>query len=225
MDSGPNGAVLKRKLEDPHVASVLARLLDRIDELEQAVLRLTELVQVGPGALAAFTDAVDETIREAKAQDVDVDARTREALHLLKRLTDPKLAISLNRLLDLVEGSEGTLAMLGDTADDLAREMDLPARSRAGGALLEKATRPDTLRQLAEMFDVLLEADSGMLDAHAVRTLGITAQSLVAARERPERRASIWALLRAGKEPELQRALGFLLDFGKEFGARVDRAR
>jgi uncharacterized protein YjgD (DUF1641 family) len=224
VDSGSDGvALLREKLDDPHVSETIARLLDRIDALESAVVRLTDVVEQAPAVVETVTNVADDTVRRAAQRGVDVDERVRASLLLLERLSDPQMVAALNHLMDLARDSEGILATMGDMFDEAARGLDLDARARSGTALLERATRVDTVDQLGEMFDTLLDAEDGMLSPSAVDTLGVAAQALVAARQAPARRATLWQAFRAARDPGLQRALGFLLEFGEQFAGRLDR--
>ena len=222
-DTGQGLALLREKLDTPEASAATARLIDRMDALEASVSRMSQLLEEAPRVLAATTDIADEAIRDAGRRGVDVEERARGALSLLERLTEPSMMAALDRLLDLAQGSEAALAMMGDMADDAARRLDVPQRAQAGGALLEKATRPEVVSHLDQMFDTLMHADGGMLSPEAVDTLGKAAQALVEARSKPPRRVTPWQAFRAARDPQLQRALGFLLEFGEQFARRLDQ--
>lgn len=225
MEEGSAGvALLREKLDDPHTSEVVGRLLDRIDALEAAVTRLTDLVEQAPAIVETVTNVADDTVRRAAVRGVDVDERVRSGLELLERLSEPETVATMNRLMDVAAQSEGMIASVGDMFDETARHLELDGRARAGGRLLERATRSDTVDQLGSMFDTMLDAERGMLNPGAVDALGVAAQSLVAARTAPPRKATVWQLLRSGRDPQVQRALGFLLEFGEQFARRLDQA-
>ena len=223
MEGSAGGvALLRQKLDDPHTSEVLVRLLERVDSLEATLGQLTELVGQIPDLVATVTNVADDTVRHAAGRGVDIDARLRASLTLVERLSDPAMVRALESLMDLARDGEGVVATVGDMFDDVARDLDLDSRARAGGALLERATRPEVSTQIGVMLDTMLDADGGMLAPAAVGTLGVAAQALVAAREAPPRRATILQALRAARDPKMQRALGFLLEFGEQFANRLD---
>ena len=76
---------IKDRLEEPEVAEVLHRLLDRIDALEAAVEALSE----GPHMAAMVTDIVDETVQRLGQSGIDLDARLKAAAEMGNRLTEP----------------------------------------------------------------------------------------------------------------------------------------
>ncbi|MCB8981291.1 MAG: DUF1641 domain-containing protein [Ardenticatenaceae bacterium] len=220
MQSMPmNGsATLQAKLNEPQTVAALTRLLDRIESLEQTVNTLADLVQQGPGMAAMVGDMVDETVRSAAARGVDIEARLRAGLAIAEKLTAPEMVAKLDQLLAFADEAPGLVAMVGDMVDETAVSLDLESRLRMGLQIAEKATQPANLAQLGEMFEVLLEAESGMLSPEAVRTLGSMAQSMVAAKSDPREKVGLFALLRSLNDPDIQNALGFLLNFGKRFG-------
>ena len=220
MQSMPiNGsATLQAKLNEPQTVAALTRLLDRIESLEQTVNTLADLVTQGPGMAAMVGDMVDETVRSAAARGVDIEARLRAGLAVAEKLTAPDMVAKLDQLLAFANEAPGLVAMVGDMVDETAVTLDLESRLKMGLQIAEKATQPANLAQLGEMFEVLLEAESGMLSPDAVRTLGSMAQSMVAAKADPRPKVGLLALLRSLNDPDIQNALGFLLNFGKRFG-------
>ena len=222
MDGSQSPALQRETVDDPGGDAATARLIERIDALEAAMSQVTDLLEQAPTVVATVTDIADESVRRAGRRGVDMDQRLHTALSLLERITEPDMVSALNRLMDLAEGGDAMLATLGDMADETARRLDFDGRARAGGALLERATRPEVTDQLGDMLDTLIDAEGGMLHPAAVQTLGVAAQALVAAQGEPPRRATPWQAFRAARDPQLQRALGFMLEFGKQFARRLD---
>ena len=185
-----------------------------VDKLD----RLLALADEAPGMAAMVGDMVDETVRSAAARGVDIEARLRAGLAVAEKLTAPDMVAKLDQLLAFANEAPGLVAMVGDMVDETAVTLDLESRLKMGLQIAEKATQPANLAQLGEMFEVLLEAESGMLSPDAVRTLGSMAQSMVAAKADPRPKVGLLALLRSLNDPDIQNALGFLLNFGKRFG-------
>jgi hypothetical protein len=74
-----------------------------------------------------------------------------------------RIEARLAKLDPLLDAAPGLVAILGDTFDEAARELgDLDDRLRAALALLERATRPNTLAQLEAGFE-LLESAPGLI--------------------------------------------------------------
>lgn len=74
-----------------------------------------------------------------------------------------RIEARLAQLDPLLDAAPGALAMLGDGFDELARGLgDMDERARALVALLERATRPQTLAQLHAGLD-LLESAPGLV--------------------------------------------------------------
>ncbi|MEI2611558.1 MAG: DUF1641 domain-containing protein [Candidatus Promineifilaceae bacterium] len=183
--------------------------------------QLMALADQAPGMVAMAGDAVDEMMGRAAAHGVDVEQRLKAALALAEKLTDPERMAKLEQLLALADQAPAMLAMMGDVADDVATRFDIQGRIQAGAGLVDKATQPATVEKLSEMFDVLLEAESGMLNPQAVRTLGRMAQAMVASQQTPPPQVGLFGLLKAINDPDLQRALGFLMQFGRQFGRQM----
>lgn len=187
-------------------------------EMVANINQLLDLADQAPQAMAMIGDMVDGTFRQAAMRGVDIDQRLKLALEMAEKLTDPGRVAQINQLLELADQAPAVLAMMGDMADGMAARLELQARLDAGLSIADKATRPETLRKLGEMFDVLLEAESGMLSPEAVRTLGKTANALVISQQQPAQPIGMFGLLRAMGDPDIQRAMGFLLTFGRQFG-------
>lgn len=200
---------------------LLATLVERMDRLERAVSQLTTLANQVPAVAGTVGDIVDDGLRRAAAHGIDVDERARVALRLLERLTEPASADRLAQALDLLDQAPAAVAMVSDVVDQLAARLDMDARVRAGAEFVDRATRPETMARLTSMFEVLLEAESGMLHPEAVRTLGTLARAIVAARAGSVQPMTLFGLLGALREPEVQKAMGFLVTLGRGVGREL----
>ena len=197
MENGQvNGTVvLQEKLNDPQVADVLSRLLDRIDSLEKTVDALTTAVQEAPVMLSVVADTVDDTYAQAAAQGIDLDERMRNALTLLDRLTAPETAAAMDKALTLAQEAPAMMSMVTDMADDAYREaaergVDIDARLRAGLQMAEKLTAPETVEMLDKALALAQEAP--------VMMSMVTDMVDDAYREAAERGVDMDARLRAG---------------------------
>lgn len=98
------GLQLLEKLTEPKTAMQLQQLLDLADQ--------------APGLVAMTGDIVDGALHDAAALGVDLNARLSSGLHLLNRLTDPKMTAQLEQLMDMADQAPGFIAMAGDIVDD-----------------------------------------------------------------------------------------------------------
>jgi len=157
--------------------------------------------------------------------------------HLVARLNDPLTASALNSLLDniellavLVDGLDGLArkgVVIGDTMADTLNEM------RAAG----KATGMDlrtTTSQLATLIPPLAAAapaielvlQSGIVEPRPVAVLSEAASALVAGLESAQAkntRVGVTGLLRALRDEDVQRGLGFVIEMAKVFGRTMTR--
>ncbi len=75
---------------------------------------------------------------------------------------------------------------------------------------------PDEVRSLETVFR------SGVLASDAVRVIGGVGGALAAAAAEEPPRVGLLGMLRALRQPDVRRALGFLLRFAAHFGRTVD---
>jgi hypothetical protein len=159
------------------------------------------------------------------------------------RLEDPRTAAALARLLDraeelerllatVTEGVEfgrGMVATAVDVADEQARKLADegidPAQAVLGGLRAALWLGGRIKARELEALGVLLRSD--VLAPEAVAVVAGAADALVESRgegqgeEAP--RVGLFGLLRALSDPDVQRSLGFLLRFAKNFGRILDK--
>ena len=221
---------LAEKLTEPETVEVLTRLIDRLDQLEE----LAALADQLPGLTAAAVDTMDDALTRAADRGVVVDERAREGLQLLETLTEPETAEALGRLLDQSDRL-AQLADLAETAPEaLATVVDILdaeyAKAAAKGYDPERMLRQTigALSRLGELFrteefEALL--DSGVLDPQALRVVGSLGSALVESQKEasqgqtPQR--GFFGLLGALRDPDVQRAIGFVTRFAKKFGQNL----
>jgi hypothetical protein len=122
-------------------------------------------------------------------------------------------------LAPLVDAAPGGVAMLTDTLDTVAagladRGVELDARLRSAIRALEVSTSPRAVHGLAAL------VESRLLDPSALAVLSRFAAAL--AEPGPTPPVGAWGLLRALRDPDVQRALGFLLGVTRELGRHLD---
>lgn len=218
-----NGTVaLEERLNNPDTARALNRLLDRLDTIEATVDQLDAMMTQGPALAAMMTDMADDVYQNAESTGVDLDERLHLALQLAERLTAPRTVEVLTKLTNrmdeleqfiaLTDQAPGFVSMMTDILDDAYRSAEAAGHD------------PERLaRRSAAGFTSLVE--SGVLDPEAIEVVGTAGDALAACRAEcgskpPE--VGVFGLLRALRDPDTRRALGFLTTFGKHFGQKLN---
>ncbi len=190
-------------------------------------------------ALATGTDFVDEKVAQAAQSGIDVDARLSGLGQLLEKLSEPATVAALSDLLDrlpqlaqlarIADELPNVLATVGDVMDDYQQ------RCETEGIDVEKAivngmqamlylgsqVNNEHLRRIGDLLG------SDILNPHALNVVDNAARSLNAAQEHvcatAADRIGMFGLLKALRDPQIQRSLSFAVQFGKCFGKQIDQ--
>ncbi len=276
-DRSPNAAALLERLNEPHTAAALHRLLDHAELLAFSADAVDSLLQRGE----VITDNVAAGMQELRAA---LPAESGELLGQLTRLsrTLPQLTDTVEQLaaltgqpafqrllttlskpetlaaLDRLLGQSELLAFLVSALDHLlARGDELTENIRSSVeelriVLSNSAITPDKLidafiaflpyfpRLVAVApnfieviekiepfiasaeFDALL--DSGVFHPDTVKLVGEAGDAFVASREtlrQSPKPVGLFGLLRALRDPDVQRAAGLIVEFGRRFGSSL----
>lgn len=184
----PAGIQLQRRLTDEHTLQALDHLLARIDTLEKAVGRLTDLMEQGPGLVAMAGDMADEAYRNAAARGLNLEERLHNALHLAGQITAPETVAKLDTLVQLSDQLPGLVAMTVDMLDEGMKKA------------VSHGFNPDVLASVAGA------ANTALTVAHA---------------EHPVSSGGPFKILRALRDPDRQKGLGFFMNFLKHFGQNL----
>jgi len=221
------------------ILASLERLHSRLDRIESRLAPLEATLAHAPGAVAMFTDTVDQLA--ARAGEGELDARMQTAVRLLDRATRPDALAALEAVLArvdrlgpalaLLDHAPGALSMAVDTFDDLAArvaETGIPLHERVHVLLgaAERLTSPAALEVLKVVTTRLNELhallESGVLDPEAVRVVSLAGRALVASKACECGPVGPVGAARALTEPEVKRALGFAVAFARQFGTALD---
>lgn len=244
-DSEAGQQVMSRLSSEDTLRSI-DHLLAKINTLEKAVDHLATIMQQGPGLIAMTGDMVDETYRQADANGVSIDQRLKNALHIAEKLTAPEMVDKLDNLMTFTNQLPGLMAMQADIVDEAYRKADARGVSidqRLGNALeiAEKLTAPEMVEKLNGLMELSNQlpgiaamtidmVDEGMKKAVAngfdPKVLADTASAANTAltnakAEAPAKVGGPFGLIRALRDPDRQRGLGFLLNFLKHFGKNI----
>lgn len=202
-----------------------------------------ELLKKAPKMLETGTKLADA----AGSMNVDELAKSK----VLERLTDPQTLETLNELLDrlplaafMLESLEGFISR-GDTIADSVSEMvgdlkrgdakidvnkiksimeSLPKFKEAGDKLLNSELMGDGLPKVIDAGVSMVE--SGMMDKDVVAVLGDlgkkSAETYKEVASKPvEPIGGLFATLRATKDPDVQKSVGFFFAFAKAFAKHL----
>ncbi len=200
-----------------------------------------ELFRKTPGYLATGTKLADA----AGSMDVDELAKSK----ILERLTDPQTLATLNRLLDqlplaafMLEALEGFISR-GETITDNVADafgelkldqidtsqftlllQSLPKLKEAGEKLLESQLLGDSFQKIIDAGNSMIE--SGMVDKKVVGVLGDlgkkSAETYLEVASKPVQPiGGLFATLRATKDPDVQKSVGFFFAFAKAFAKHL----
>lgn len=217
--------------ETERLISAIERLEARLERLEA---RLERFERDAPGVLATAADTVDEAIARLAARGVDVDARTREALVLLERLTAPETMRAITTMAEALTNLPHVVATVADTLDGVAakahdRGIDLDERLRISLRCAERLTSPQALETLelalARLQSIRLVLEEGVLDDGAVRLVSKAARAMAAVQAEGVAPAGPMAAMMALGRSDVRRSLGFLIRFAEQFGSALAGAR
>lgn len=211
-----------------------ALLLERLDAIERKLDRLTPLLDSPvvegagalPGVMAAGVDVVDEEMGKLQERGIDPDARLRQALSLLERLSEPETMRSMETALELAHEVPGLASMVVDIIDEETGRLNelgidpVDALSRGARAALEFGSVVGP----REVESIRMLLASQALAPEVMGVVSAAASALVQTRFETVPRVGAVGLLRALRDPEIQRVFGFLLEVGRRFGGSLAEA-
>jgi hypothetical protein len=161
---------------------------------------------------------------------------------LAERLAEPRTAAALNTLLDhadllaiLVSGLDGLVSRSDTITESLIdgvtelRAAGEPARSNAAQLLAtaqQLTTLTPALLDKLPVLETLLGSD--LADSRVIDVASTASRAVIAGAEQAQRGdlkvSGVRALLRALKDPDVSRALGFVLSIAKALGKELNNA-
>lgn len=226
---------VQERLSDPRTQEMLHRLLDHAEVLENLLAMVGDL----PNLVAVATDLFDSLARQAAENDIDLEERATQLLHLFKKVTDPENIQALNVLVDHLPQLEKAAEMSDELPNLVSVAMDVfdewAADLKQEGFDLEQSVRNgiraalylggQIRREELDRLGYLLRSD--VLSEHSVETVSLMGSALSSCRqgscEQPvPQRLGLLGLLSASRDSNTQRALAFAVQFGKCFGNLLD---
>lgn len=139
---------------------------------------------------------------------------------LAERLLDPKTASALNTLLD----HAGLLAVLVSGLDGLITRGDTITESLASGAVELRAAQSAGTGELGQLLVALRQLTRPeVVDVVGAASRAVAAGSHQTAADRT-RISGIRGMLRAIKDPDVSRTLGFAVSIAKAFGRELGKS-
>lgn len=190
-------------------------------------------------AVATGTDFIDESVTRAGDSGVEVDQRLHGLGQLLDKVTRPETLSALGQVVDALPQLAGLIKILEQAPDLLATAGDVlddyQQRCAANGVDVEKAVANglQTMFYLGSRVDMehlhrigdLLASD--ILNPHALGVVDNAAKSLNSAQQQvcgeASERIGMIGLLKALRDPRIQRSLAFAVQFGKCFGKNMEQ--
>ncbi len=199
----------------------------QLDAIEARLARLEPLLDTfsqAPAVAASAVDVVDDYSGRLRDRGVDPEVRIGRLLQLVERLTDDGTISKMEHALDLADQLPGLASMAVDVVDEQAgrlRDEGIdPGQALANGTrtALQFASLVGT-REVHALKTILA---SEALAPEAVAVVSAAAQALVECQGRERKRVGLFGLVGALRDPDIQRALDFLLGVGRRFGAALE---
>jgi uncharacterized protein YjgD (DUF1641 family) len=224
-------SILEDGISSAKIYEIMTQILHRLDSLEKSASNVEAIAGKLPAVMSITTDAVDEFYANAVSSGIDMDDRLKNGLKLLAQLTEPKAMKALSLLLEKMDSLEpllktldslpNTLAVIVDSFDEMYKNA---ARSGVDiESLMKQAS--DTALMLNELLksdELKALMNSGVLNPKTVYMVGQAGCALANCKDDQPERVGIIGLLKAICNRDLQRAVGFLVRFGKRFGHLLD---
>jgi uncharacterized protein YjgD (DUF1641 family) len=212
---------------------------ERLARIEHMLEMISHGVNQAPSMIAIATDSMDEIIGNAGRDGVSFEESLSNGIHLLQRLSDPKIAGSLNTLIDNLEHGPGMVSMAMDSLDESigqANQGSVRLDDRINGLtqLLTEISDPGMIDKLiglvsfahqsSGLFAMGMDTVDEMIanNSENLEFINKLGQSLQEAQSQtPVHVGGIFGLMRTIKDPDRQKALGFLMNILKQFGKKL----
>lgn len=211
----------------PESGDAADRLLARLDAIEARLARIEPLLDTlgqAPALAASAVDVADDYTGRLRDRGVDPEVRLGRLLTLTERLTDDRTMAVLEAAMAFANDAPGLASMAVDIVDEQAgrlRDEGIdPGDALANGArtALQFASMVGT-REVHALKTILA---SEALAPEAVAVVSAAAQALVECQGRERKRVGVFGLMAGLRDPDVQRALDFLLGVGRRFGAALE---
>ncbi len=181
---------------------------------------LIAAAEQGTGMVSMAVDILDDTVKTAGENGVDINERLQSALILAEKLTAPKVVEQLNGMLSMMDQSTGLVAMAADSFDgvmQIAIDKGIDPQEFAK-QMFGVTTKLAQMMSTQEMQELL---EGGMFDVQTLKIMGAASSALVESNQLPRKKVGLFGMMREMKNSDMQRAMGFLTTFGRLFGKKL----
>ncbi len=226
-----------QNIEQPHEAPEHTN--DRLERIESMLENIVSQMNQVPSLIAIATDTIDEGFNKTSQSGVQIEERVQNGMSLITRLSDPNISKSMHQLLDFIELAPGLIALSADMVDESvhkanAQGINVSDRISTLSTLLETLSRPEMSDKLSQL--VAFSDQAPGLAAMAVDSIddimrkggggfdllmSIQAAVTNAQAEAPAKVGGIFGLMKAIKDPDRQKALGFFMNILKQLGKQL----
>ena len=235
LHNAPGMISMVADMTDDAVRSASERGLD-IDERLRSALAIAEKLTApsmvkkinavvdaadqASGMVSMTVDIIDDTVKTAAEKGVDINERLSSALVLAEKLTAPHVVEQINNMLDMLNQSSGLIAMATDSFDNImqvAIDKGVDPQEFVS-QLFGVTTKLAHLLTTEEMKELI---DGGIFDVGTLKVIGAASAALVESNEAPPKKVGLFGVMREMKNPDMQKALGFLTTFARLFGKKL----
>ncbi len=235
LDQAPGMVSMVADITDDLVRTQAAHGVD-IDERLRGALALAEKLtapemvtkingliaaaEQSSGMVSMAVDIIDDTVKTAGENGVDINERLQSAVILAEKLTAPKVVEQLNNMLGMLDQSSGLVAMAADSFDgvmQVAIDKGIDPQEFAK-QMFGVTTKLAQMMSTQEMQELL---EGGMFDVQTLKIMGAASSALVESNQLPRKKVGLFGMMREMKNSDMQRAIGFLTTFGRLFGKKL----
>lgn len=199
-----------------------------------------ETRQAAEDIFATMVDVFDEQCEKINQTESGVEERTQNLMRLFMKVTEPKSISALESLIDRLPELEKLMQLAAEMPDLFATLVDVfdefAAQLKEDGVDLEKSVKQGLHAALwlgcrvsheeLERLGYLLRSD--VLDPHALEVVGHAGTSLARCQQQscelstPDQ-VGVFGVLKAMRDPNVQRSIGFALRFARCFGGCLSK--
>ena len=216
---------------------------DRLERIEGMLESIVGMVNQAPPMVSMIMDTVDESISKAN-ESIPVQERIDAAKETFDKISQPDTLKGINQLLEMMQLVPGLTAMAADSMDEMAYNVNQSThgfQDRIDGLsrLLMKLSDPTTvakLEQLIELSDqipglIAMVMDSVDEVAMGTDLMGPQNMELLKSAMKanqyansvpPAKVGGLFSLLGILRDKEVQKMLGFMVNFAKAFGRELN---
>ncbi len=210
---------------------LLEKIDQKLDRLEERITTLETNTQSELlNGLSILGDTIDENFNPALCSGRKNLANMDRLIKIVKQLSDDKTICAIEVLISNLSEISGLMEKFKQTEDILSILMD-SFDDFFNYAMEQGLDIEDFSRNLKKFSFMMLDSfesgaltelmDSGILDPHAIKTVGALGKSMATS---GKMKVSAGPLKAASSvfDPDVQRALGFLLTFARHFGRSLE---